>query len=1149
MPTAPAPRSAPADSPGGRQGAAVEAVSADAAGQPAAGRLQLCGEPCFVHPDGRRTRIDDKDALLLAFLAIEGPTPRAQLAGFVWPDVDRERARTSLRQRLFRLRKALGLELLREGEVTALRADVATDLQPADDAADVVLAPLLGGFDGAGVGEAGPWLASRRQQHEDTQLDRLARRCSELETAGQLVAALREAQRLIAARPTSEHAHRRLMRLHHLRGDRAAALAAYERCVQTLDDELGTAPSSETRALARQIDSQVDTPAGAARAVPVSVLRPPRLIGRQQEWRALEAAWARRAAALVIGEAGMGKTRLVGDFAAAHRGVQTVTARPGDSRAPYAVLSRLLQGLLPLLNTPLNSGDAQELARLLPSLGSPPPGEPDAQAGQARLLTAARALLARACERDARHAVAGIVLDDLQFADAASVEAIQVLIGTGLPLCWLLACRPVELPAETRALCDELLQAHAAVELRLLPLNEAQVGELIESLCIDGLDAPALAARLTRHTGGNPMFLLETLKAMVVQTGAVATAGTGALPAVGSVTDLIQRRITRLSAEAVRLARCAAVTGQDFSSELASQVLGVRPLDMADAWNELESAQVFRGGAFAHDLIHEAALASVPAPIATLLHGQIARYLEAQGHAPARIAQHWLDAGERERGAEALLAAAKEAGQLLRLREQADLLERAAATFAELGDRRRRYQVLLELQTLLGVTGTTAQRDRVFDALMAAAETAEERHAAMSERVTALINLGRFDDALKSARAALADALPRETSPTMVAELRSQLAGALATIGKVAEAEEQLKLARPAMSAHPDPRRRTEFIAEFASFLDYAGRHREARAGHQTALESARAANDIAMLCDILSNLGVSYKDSGLHRLAAQTLEESIRLSQAHDLLATGGSALFILGHVLRSTGEYAASLRHTEAQRALWVGERDSIVCMCDHSLATSYLQLGQLARAKQLIGAAVVSERLPAGNRSKFLVVRARLAHALGQPSAPVLRQADSLMTPDLVHGIYWRQLELDWSLVLEPAEGLARARRVLAVTEQGEQFGGRISAHTRCAAAALRVPDVDAALAHAQQALDLIGVYDPDDMYRAEVGWVAWKALAAAGERSATGVLEQTVDWVRKTEQLHVPDEFKASFRERNRINRELLAATASRGVPLS
>jgi tetratricopeptide (TPR) repeat protein len=301
------------------------------------------------------------------------------------------------------------------------------------------------------------------------------------------------------------------------------------------------------------------------------------------------------------------------------------------------------------------------------------------------------------------------------------------------------------------------------------------------------------------------------------------------------------------------------------------------------------------------------------------------------------------------------------------------------------------------------------------------------------------------------------------------------------------------------------------------------------------------------MLCDILGNLGVSYMDSGLHRLAAQTLEESIRSRQVHELNRAGGNALYTLGQALRATGEYSASIAHTLAQRDLWLADRPSFACICENSLATTYLHLGQIARAQQVLRASVVSDELPQGVRVKIQVVRARLAAALGKPAAPLLAQADALVTPDLVNGIYWRQLELDWSLVLQPAEALARTRNVLAVTEQGEQFGAQISAHIRCAAAALRVPDLAAALAHARQALDLLGVYDPDDLYRAEVGWVAWKVLDAAGERMAQGVLEQTVEWVLKTERLYVPAEFKGSFRERNPINRDLLAAASSQDLP--
>ena len=64
-----------------------------------------------------------------------------------------------------------------------------------------------------------------------------------------------------------------------------------------------------------------------------------------------------------------------------------------------------------------------------------------------------------------------------------------------------------------------------------------------------------------------------------------------------------------------------------ISIELASRVLGLRTLDLADPWAELEAAQVLCDGAFAHDLIYESALASVPKPVARQLHAEIAAFL------------------------------------------------------------------------------------------------------------------------------------------------------------------------------------------------------------------------------------------------------------------------------------------------------------------------------------------------------------------------------------------------------------------------------------------------------------------------------------------------------------------------------------------
>ena len=104
--------------------------------------LDLAREPQFLRADGTIVPLEQKDALLLAYLAIEGPTPRSRLAALLWPDVDPERARANLRQRLFRLRKALGRELLEGGDVAGLCADIEVRLDPPEGEAGELLRGL-----------------------------------------------------------------------------------------------------------------------------------------------------------------------------------------------------------------------------------------------------------------------------------------------------------------------------------------------------------------------------------------------------------------------------------------------------------------------------------------------------------------------------------------------------------------------------------------------------------------------------------------------------------------------------------------------------------------------------------------------------------------------------------------------------------------------------------------------------------------------------------------------------------------------------------------------------------------------------------------------------------------------------------------------
>ena len=106
---------------------------------------------------------------------------------------------------------------------------------------------------------------------------------------------------------------------------------------------------------------------------------------------------------------------------------------------------------------------------------------------------------------------------------------LQQLAGAGLGLRWIVAFRAHELEPAAQSFHDALLGAHGARLQVLQPLAADHVGALIDSLGVASLEAGRLAPALARHTGGNPMFLLETLKLMLAPVPAsAASAGSPA---------------------------------------------------------------------------------------------------------------------------------------------------------------------------------------------------------------------------------------------------------------------------------------------------------------------------------------------------------------------------------------------------------------------------------------------------------------------------------------------------------------------------------------------------------------------------------------------------------------------------------------------
>ena len=1093
-------------------------------------RLCLLGAPRAI-VSGEEIRLERKDALLFAWLAMEGPAPRARLASLLFPDADEERGRATLRQRMYRIRKSALAALVGGDDPCRLDDRVVFDHVDVLDHRE-----LLAGVHADDMPELGEWLQSQRARRKRDRVDACIALSEKAEAAGDLAAAIAHARSALDSDALFEPAHRRVMFLNYLRGDLLSAKAAYGRLRDLLRRELGAAPAHETEELRRQIDAGARLPA-VPHAMPVTVLRPPRLIGRAAEWAALDAAWTAGAAALIRGEPGMGKTRLAADLAHTRAGALTMAARPGDRDAPYAVLSRLLRALLPRISGALPPGVTAELARLLPELGEAESMKSGAD--RVRFLNAIDALIALAMQAG----LSGIVIDDLQYSDAASAEALQHLSGRHSGLAWVATYRTGELSATGQALVDTLAGMRDSCSINLPPLEVPQIAELIASLHIDELDAEQLAAPLARRTGGNPFFLLEAIKAQLArEQPAGGASGASVATTVGA---LIERRIARLSPEAIKLARCAAVAGQDHSIDLAARVLGVRPLDLADAWNELEAAQVLRDGAFAHDLVYEAALASVPPPIAQHLHSEIAAYLQQRDIEPSRIALHFEAARQFEPAAELWIKSGESAKRALRFAEAADAFERAARLLGDCGQNKSAFDAAFLMRQACFEVDLAGRSGAALDLLDRFATTPTQRALVHNERAVTLLHRGEMAETERHALAGL-DALGGADEPLLRAELRRNLAAVLAWRNDTRAALRELRSVQADIERLGAPTQRFELWESLAILLSHADQCADACTMYERAIALAVELGNLPGAAQTVLNLAVQFFDCGEARRAMHALERARALLAAVGDEAVPYSSLHLnYGLALRALGEYASALDHFERAMVRAQQQTPGWLPLVAAGKAQTLVYLGQYARAHQALASSVPGERTPPLAVNKWQSVRHMLASAQGQQGGSSLSVLVERYPPHGRQVVRWRLQAIDLAGRDTDPQALEEGVQLVRDVTRATRMGVAIHAHARVAAAARRQKHPDLACHHAHAALALMRDYEPDDIYPGEVVRIAIAALregSAADVEEARSAMHRTIDWIRRTAEERVPAEYRDSFLTRNPSNRELLTSAS-------
>ncbi|MBX3620034.1 MAG: AAA family ATPase [Rhizobacter sp.] len=1114
-------------------------------------RLQLGGRPAvLIAGASAPQQLADRDGALLAWLALEGATARPRLAALLWPDSDAVAARNSLRQRLFRLRQQLGTELVTGDDTLALAPGVDHDLGAADGV-------LEGRSPGIG-GEFGIWLDAQRARLRGRVRSELEQMAGAAEQARDWPAALAHAQRLLLLEPLSEAAHMRLMRLHYLAGDRASALLAFDRCERMLKNEVGTRPGAQTLALLATIEREGASgepghSAEAALAVAsVAMARPPRFVAREHELAALRTVARARRHALLVGEGGMGKSRLLAEFtgtnAPSFGPVLMVGARPGDADVPYALFTRLARALLAAGHR-ADAALEPELARFVPELGEPAASRFE----QGRFDAFVERWLLTLAHADAAAGVAAIAIDDLHFADAASVELATRWLGTRSLPSLILGLRPADGVPALAALQDAAAELTDCERIVLAPLTEQQVATLVDSLGIEGVTGASLAAPLVRHTGGNPQFVLETLRTLLAEGGVAGLAKlprSGTLPVPASVGAVIERRLKRLSPAALKLARFAAVAGRDFDATLAATVLGGDVLDLADPWAELEAAQVLGERGFAHDLVGETVRTGLPRGVARPLHAGLARALEAADGPAAAIARHWLAAGDAQRAIAPLERAGLQAKAASRLHEAAALYNALASAHHDLGDASARFDALEHRIDVLFEIDGAEELDAALDELESLAGN-DAQHARVEAQRTKLA-VARWDreGSEQHGRRAL-DLAMRCGVRAVELDARCALAQALFRTRRPDEAAVVLSAIQDWVERHADAEQRLLYDECLAWLALEQASYREAGRQWQRVADQAVARGDMSKLQSALNYQMLAHGNAGRYIQAAEIGERERALIHEYRL---HGNALvnndLNLAFVQTMAGRYADALASLERAEAAPVAPRVTI----DLRRGGIYVLLGQPARARPLFERALEAATddpqrlLPALALARILHALHRQAGARTSEIAPRVQEYLSMAARTLRSTssvpVRARQHLVEAEVATGDAR-LAAADAALGLLAGSESLGMLLTARTRRTQALLEMGHVELAVRAAQDQQALGDDALPEMMSPAEPALHAVRAFGAAKRDDiAARLLDRATAWLHHTAAAQVPAEFRGSFMHRVPAHRELIALAAQR-----
>ena len=722
----------------------------------------------------------------------------------------------------------------------------------------------------------------------------------------------------------------------------------------------------------------------------------PVFIGRREELAALTAlairAQAREPAfALIGGEAGVGKSRLVNELAArAANGTDGANGADAAGGAGFRILTgqcvelgaeglplaplvdalrTLTRSLRPQTLAEVLGPAGTGLARLLPELapGSTPAGLPE-DPQKAQLLEMVLGLLHRLSEVQP----VLLLIEDLHWADQSTLDLIAFLARSlrGARVLLVATYRSDELhrrhPLRPLLTAWERVRSIDRYELRRFDRDEvtAQLAAIL-----GGAPAPGVIDVIFDRSGGNA-YLVEELAGAVRADGDLAD-----LPP--SLKDMLLSRVDALSPSAQRLLRVASVAGRTVPDRVLAEVAGLGEAELFAGLRETVDNHLLlvdpsgQGYAFRHALTRDAVYEDMLPGERVRLHAAYGSALAAdpqladdKAALSAALAYHWYAALDLPRALTAAIDAAQHAMTAYAPAEALRFLERAQEIWPRVADAPQRTGIdQVELSRL-------------------AAEAAYRSGA-----------LGRSQSLLADALAGL----PGGSDPVRRALLLERYALAQRDSGLQAEAVQSLQEALALLPAGQSSRAHAVVLAALAAALLRAGEMADAAEMATRAMAAAQAAGARDMEADAAMTLGSARSYLGPAEAGLGPLRSGVRLALDLDIPVTAMRGYINLSDIQELLG------RHTEAAQTasegLELAERAGMARTLGSYLvgnqAEPLLHLGRWAEADQLTAQALSA--LPEGVFGATLhQLRAELAAMRGRydEAAGELRDARRVM-----------------------------------------------------------------------------------------------------------------------------------------------------------